>query len=276
MRTEAGELLLATDDPFSAEQAAWAPSASARRSPGASCTAAISSPISRARGDAARARRGERGSRRRGRRGPRRGGPLAQGDRGREKRGGAPGALDAARCAQDRRERHPPRDRGRGLGDQVPHRRHPDPDQADRGPGAGRAGDRARQGARRARRHRAPRAAGRALQGARPRPRDRLPRLDHAEHPRRGRGAARARQAVALRARARRFARQPRVRGARHQGAAACRTSRYGMLLVTGRPAAARPPRSTPRSARSTRARTRSSPSRTRSSTSFRACCRSR
>ncbi len=95
------------------------------------------------------------------------------------------------------------------------------------GRGAGRAGDRAHQGAGRARHHRAARAAGRPLQGARARPRGRLPRLHHAEHPRRGRGAAHARQAVALREHAAAaLARQPRLRGrATSARCAACRAS---------------------------------------------------
>ena len=73
------------------------------------------------------------------------------------------------------------------------------------------------------------------------------------------------------------LARQPRVRGARHQGAAApvARAARDAARHGADRQRQDHR-RSTPRSARSTRARTRSSPSRTRSSTSFRACCRSR
>ena len=165
-----------------------------------------------------------------------------------------------------------------GSHHQVPHRRDPVPDQEHSGRAAGRTGHLARKGACRTGYRRAAGAAGRTIQGARSRPRGGFPRFDHAEHPRRGCGAARARQAAALRKHpAATVSRQPGIRRRRTSPCCgACRTSPTACCSSPARPAAARPPRSTPRSPRSTTARTRSSRSRTPSNTSFPACCRFR
>ena len=109
-------LLLATDDPFSAEQEAWA--AERVRAPFAwrlvhrgDLVAYLASHEETLRAlDAVREDAGAAGTAERARRGP-----VAEEHRRRDERGGAPGALDAARRAQDRRERHPPRDRGRAA-----------------------------------------------------------------------------------------------------------------------------------------------------------------
>ena len=103
------------------------------------------------------------------------------------------------------------------------------------GPGTGRAGDFAHQGHVRTRHRRAAHAPGRALQGVGARARGGFPRLHHAQHLRRGRGAAHPRQAGPVR---------PDQGAAPRAIWASTSTSMavlrrlasepYGMLLVTG------------------------------------------
>ena len=96
----------------------------ARTSPGRSRTTRTSRPSSPAtRSRSARWRACSRAGRRRGpRRGQRRG-PVAQGDQRGHEPGRQAGALDALRRAEERRQRHPPRDRPGRPRDQVPDRR---------------------------------------------------------------------------------------------------------------------------------------------------------
>ena len=100
--------------------------------------------------------------------------------------------------------------------------------------------------------------------------RHRFPRLHHADDPRRGRRAPRARQGIDEREVPQALARRGGLRRRRpgqvpplHQGAV-----RHGAGHRAHR-LAARPPRSTPRSARSRTTKTRSSPSKIRSNTRF-------
>ena len=115
-------------------------------------------------------------------------------------RSGEPGRqarqLDALRCAQGGRVRHPPGEHGRRAGASSTASTACSTHAATiQGIETGRAGDLAPEGAGRTRHRRAPRAAGRQLPRRGRRPRDRPARLDHAEHPRRGRGDAHPRQA---------------------------------------------------------------------------------
>ena len=144
--------------------------------------------------------------------------------------GGQAGQLDPLRRTEGARQRHSHRNHHDRPGNQVPGRWRADVHQPGTGPGRGRAGHLAHQGDGRTRYRRAARSAGRPLQGRHQGPPDRLPRLDHAQHPRRGRGAAYPGQAGPDRQHAGRAPDVARLRGRHHPylAPAGARTLRHG------------------------------------------------
>ena len=231
---------------------------------------------------AARARRSHRrlrAGRGRRRREPRRDAldRPAGGRRFRHRAGHQAGGHHHLQRARAARQRYSHRNSRSGSRHQVPHRRRAALRHAADRQGLALDHHFAHQGHERARYRRAPRPAGRPFPRALQDPPDRFPRLDHADHSRRRRRAARARQRIDERE----------VRASSRSTWSASPKPIWSSSAATSRsptawcwspdpPAPAKPPRSTRRSARSRTTKTRSSPSKIRSSIRSRASRRFR
>ncbi len=147
-----------------------------------------------------------------------------------------------------RASRHPHRNPRRRSRHQVPHRRRAALRHAAHLQGVALHHHFAHQGHERTRHRRTPRAAGRPLPRALQGPSHRFPRLHHADHPRRGRRIAGARQGIHEREVRQALARRGGLfRGRPHSNSAATSRSPTAWCWSPDPPARARPPRSTRR-----------------------------